>query len=172
MTINPGTADTSAGPPRRFPFPEVTALFNPALGAMILSAAAAGHAEESDSGLPWFAAFLVIPFVLHDPTRESLPRDIRTSLAAWLARNPVIRDEFDRHANALAPITRRAIRFALRSGMMNLDATRLTQARRIRGLSGASGAEVRPYYSAARLVGRWMARTDVLTAYSLLGVRL
>jgi len=172
MTTDGDRTEVAVAVPRRLPFPEATALFNPALGALIMSAAASAHAEDSGSGLPWLASFLITPFVLHDPTRISLPRDVRTSMAAWLSRNQVIRDDFGRRANVLAPITRTAIRFALRSGLLSLDAARLTPIGRIRGMSGASGAEVRAYYSAARLAGRWMARTDVLTAYSLLGVRL
>ena len=172
MTVDNGRTRPTVGIGRRFPFPEATALFNPALSALIISATVAGHAEDAGSGLPWLASFLIAPFVLHDPTRESLPRDIRTSMAAWLSRNPLIRDSFDRHAHVLAPITRRAIRFALRSGIMGLEDARLTPIGGIRGMSGSSGAELRPYYAAGRLTGRWLARTDVLTAYSLLGVKL
>ena len=172
MTIASDGTGRTVAVPKRFPFPEATALFNAALGAVIMSAAATGHVEDSGSGLPWLASFLITPFVLHDTTRMSLPRDIRTSMASWLSRNPTIRDDFGRHANLLAPITRKGIRFALRSGMMNLDNARLYPIGRIRGISGDSGTEVRAYYAAARLAGRWMARTDVLTAYSLLGVKL
>jgi hypothetical protein len=170
MTIHNGSTITPA--PTRLPFPEATALFNPALGSIIIAAAAEGHVEDSGRGLPWFGSFLVTPFVLHDPTRVALPPNIRTTLAAWLSRNPVIRDDFSRRANALAPVTRRSIRFGLRAGIMNLEAGQLVPVRRIRGLSGNSGADIRAYYAAARLTGRWMARVDVLTAYNLLGVKL
>jgi hypothetical protein len=172
--VNIGAADTdrAAGVGRRLPFPEAAALFNPALGALILTAAAAGHVEDTGRGLPWLASFLVTPFALHDPTRLSLPRSIRTSMTSWLAQNPLLGDEFNRNANVLAPTTRKAIRYALRSGMVSLDSARLTPVGNIRGMSGAGGASVRIYYAAGRLAGRWIARTDVLTAYSILGVKL
>jgi hypothetical protein len=172
MSIDGSTAGLTTPLPRRLPFPEATALFNPALGAIIMSAAAAGHVEESGSGLPWLASFLITPLVLHDPTRASLPRDVRTSMATWLSRNPIIRDDFGRHANVLAPITRGAIRFAIRSGMMSLSVGHLIPIAPIRGISSSRGVGVRAYYVAARLSGRWMAKLDVLTAYSLLGVKL
>jgi hypothetical protein len=164
-------AELSAAVSRRLPFPEAAALFNPALGALIITAAAAGHFEDSERGLPWLASFLVTPFVLHDPTRLSLPRDVRTSMASWLAQNPLLGDQFGMHANLLAPATRRAIRYALRSRMVRLDSTRLTSVGSVRGLSGTRGTALRPYYAASRLTGRWIAKTDVLTAYSILGVR-
>ena len=173
MTVDStDTAEPTTAASRRLAFPEAAALFNPALGAMIVTAAAAGHVEDARRGLPWLASFLVTPFVLHDPTRQELPRSIRTGMAAWLMQNPLLADQFGRHANLLAPTTRRAIRYALRSGMMSLDSARLTPVGAIRGLSGARGAELRTYYAAARLVGRWLAKTDVLTAYSILGVKL
>jgi len=172
--VNASTTDTELpdAVSRRLPFPEAAALFNSALGAVIITAAATGHVEDAGQGLPWLASFLVTPFALHDPTRLSLPRDIRTSMASWLAQNPLLGDEFGRHANLLAPTTRRAIRYALGSGMVSLDSTRLTPVGKIRGMSGVKGAALRTYYAAGRLAGRWIARTDVLTAYSILGVKL
>jgi Family of unknown function (DUF6521) len=159
-------------PRQRFPFPEAAALFNPALGSIIIRSAASGHEEESGLGLPWLASFLVMPFALHDPTRISLPQNTRTSMATWISRNPAIADSFARNAAALAPSTRRAIRFSLHSGTVNLESSRLSPAGRLRGLSGSKGLELRIYVAAARLAGRWIARTDVLTAYNLLGVKV
>jgi ABC-3C biological conflict system middle component len=172
MTVGTTHTELPAAVSRRLSFPEAAALFNPALGALIITAAAVGHVEGSEQGLPWLGSFLVTPFVLHDPTRLSLPRNIRTSMASWLAQNPLLGDEFGKHANLLAPTTRRAIRYALRSGIVSLEATRLTPGGRVRGLSGTRGEELRAYYAAGRLVGRWIATADVLTAYSILGVRL
>jgi len=157
---------------RRIPFPEAAALFNGPLGSIILTAAALGHVEDVGRGLPWHGAFLVMPFTLHDPTRLSLPRDVRSSMASWLSQHPVLADQFDGHAHRLAPVTRRAIRYAMRSRMLNLDSGMLVPAGPIRGASGVRAAQVRPYIAAGRLTGRWLAKTDVLTAYSILKVRL
>jgi hypothetical protein len=156
---------------RRLPFPEVAALFNPALVATLIYAAAEGFGEDNEhQGLPWLAAFLVLPFAIHDQTRLSLPRDIRTSVSAWAVQNPLLKDQFGTHANSMAPATRAGIRCALRTGVLRLTSTNLTPAGQIRGITGKRGANIRPYYAAGRLVGRWVARTDVLTTYSILGV--
>lgn len=158
---------------RRLPFPEVTALFNPALAATLIYAAAEGFGEDNQQqGFPWSAAFLVLPFAIHDPTRLSLPRDIRTSVSSWAVQNPLLKDQLGAHANSLAPATRAGIRCALRAGVLRLTSTTLVPDAQVRGISGKRGANIRPYYAAGRLVGRWIARTDVLTTYSILGVKL
>lgn len=172
MTVDSARTDSPALTRRRLPFPEAAALFNPALGALLITGAAEGYGQDATLGLPWLASFLVTPFVLHDPTRLSLPRDIRTSMASWVTYNPVLRDQFSIHANSLAPATRRGIRYALRAGVLNLSSARLTPLGATRGLSSARGGSIRTYYTASRLVGRWLAQTDVITAYSILGVRL
>jgi Family of unknown function (DUF6521) len=152
-----------------FRFPEAAALFNPALGAVILNFAAQGHVDDSGAGLPWLAAFLAVPLALHPPTRDSLPRDIRTSMASWVTAHPVLRDGFNLRTAALAQITREALRFALHARVVALESTRLVPVTRIQ--RPTSRDELRSCVDAARLFGRWMARTDLVTAYQLLGVR-
>jgi hypothetical protein len=163
--------DTGADGPQfpGFRFPEAAALFNPALGAVIVNFAARGHLDDAGAGLPWLAAFLAVPLALHPPTRDSLPRDIRTSMASWAADHPVLRDGFNRRASALAQTTRDGLRFALRTGVLALDSARLVPTTEIQ--RPASTGELRSCVDAARLCGRWIARTDLVTAYQLLGVR-
>lgn len=170
MTEEPGAELAAAG--SRLPFPEVAALFNPPLGAIVLAAAAIGHMEDAGSGLPWLASFLVTPFAFHDPTRLALPRGIATNLGAWIGEHRVLGDQFGRHAQVLAPTTRAAIRYALRSGMITLASATLTASGPVPGITGNRAADIREYYRAGRLAGRWLARTDVVTAYSILGVAL
>ena len=157
---------------RSFLFPEAAALFNPALGAAIICSAAAGHLEDAGAGLPWLGAFLAMPFAVHQPTRDSLPRDIRTTLPAWVSQNPVIRDGFGRRAAALVPMTRDAMRFAIRKRLVALDSSRIVPLQDLRVPRPGEGRELRACLTAARLSGRWMARTDLVTAYNLLGVRV
>jgi hypothetical protein len=170
MTAEP-LSDAGIDEPRfpGFRFPEAAALFNPALGSVIINFAARGHADDSGDGLPWLAAFLVIPLALHPPTRDSLPRDIRTSMASWVTAHPVLRDGFNLRVTALAQTTRDALRFALRTGVVALESSRLVPATEMRRPAGRG--ELRSCTDAARLGGRWMARTDLVTAYQLLGVR-
>jgi hypothetical protein len=60
-------------------------LLNPGFCAMLLWHAALGYASELSVPMAIELSFLVLPFVLHRETRESLPSNIRTSLPTWLA---------------------------------------------------------------------------------------
>jgi hypothetical protein len=155
----------------RVRFPEATALFNPALGTVVLASAVAGYRQETGSDLPWLGAFLVTPFALHEETRMSLPPSIRTSLAVWASTHPVLRDGFGHRFAMLTPVTRRAIRFSLRSGVMTMAETRLRVVHAPRPVGSNASAELAACARAGRLCGRWLGRTDLPTAYSMLGVR-
>jgi hypothetical protein len=146
------------------------ALFNPALGASILAIAADGHLEDSGQGLPWIAGFLVMPFALHQPTRESLPANIRTSLSAWVSANPLLRDGLSGRVSLLAPRTREALRFGLRNGIIAFESSRLVSGTRVRRSTKGAGNELKACTASARLCGRWFAQTDLNTVFTLLGV--
>ena len=81
-------------------------LFNPAFCCITLSVAMRGYASVRDGGLPFRLAFMLLPIVLHKPTRESLPRDTRTSMAAWLQANSEARVLFYERLVSLKPHTR------------------------------------------------------------------
>src|SRR4051794_37743374 len=70
--------------PRRAP--EAMALFNEIFTSELLVNACWAKEQDSGAGLTWPAAFLVLPLALHPPTRETLPRSPRVTLAAWAVR--------------------------------------------------------------------------------------
>ena len=142
-------------------------LLNPALIAILMAEAAKGY-ERQRQPMSWPLAFLVPPLVLHRPTRDALPRDTRTHLSTWLAREPVIRAGFPERAAAMAPLSREALRFGLRNGV--LDASEGA----VRGVINRSvpPGDLRVLVNRAGMVGRWLARTDQpSTVFALFGVR-
>ena len=78
-------------------------LLNPALIALLMSEAAREYERQAEP-MSWPLTFLVPPLVLHRPTRDALPRDTRTHLSTWIARQPVIRAGFPDRAVAMAPL--------------------------------------------------------------------
>jgi hypothetical protein len=142
-------------------------MLNPALLAVVQSAAAHAYERGGERPMPWPMAFVVVPLVLHHPTRTALPRDTRTHLSTWIARNPLLRAGFPRRAAALAPAAREGMRFGLRHGVLSVNAG---------GLSGtirpdAAHGELGELIAKASLVGRWLAKSDQpSTAFALLGV--
>jgi hypothetical protein len=140
-------------------------LLNPALLAVLLAGAARDYDEEA--GMPWPLAFLVIPVVLHRPTRNALPRDTRTHLSTWLRREPLLRAGFPERAAAMVPRTREGLRFGLRAGILTVDGANV-----VGNLTDEPAlGELRQLVRAARLLGRWLAKSDQpSTPFALLGV--
>ncbi|MGI5178704.1 three component ABC system middle component [Dactylosporangium sp. CA-152071] len=151
--------------------PEAAALFNPAFTGILLIHAVREYESEVSGPMPLPFAFLVLPAVLHEETRQALPRSSRKKLVAWMNEHPVLRAGFPQRAAALTQITREALRFALRSGALAIESGGLSTASRSRKFSKSQGAEVVDCGRAASLLGRWFASVDVVTAYVLFGVR-
>jgi hypothetical protein len=142
-------------------------LLNPALIALLMAEAAKEYERQAEP-MSWPLTFLIPPLVLHRPTRDALPRDTRTHLSTWIARQPVIRAGFPERAAAMAPLSREGLRFGMRNGV--LDASE----GKVRGLSSrpAPPGDLRVLVNRAGLVGRWLARTDQpSTVFALFGVR-
>jgi hypothetical protein len=149
--------------------PKVEAtMLNPALLAVLLSAAAHDYekAKEKKGRMPWPLGFLVLPLVLHRPTRTELPKNTRTHLSTWIRRHPLLCAGFPARAAAMVPLTREGIRFGLRAGVLDIDGST------IRGDETTQPAgELGQLIRTAALVGRWLATTDQpSTAFALLGV--
>jgi hypothetical protein len=142
-------------------------MLNPALIAAIEAAAARDYERAGEHAMSWPLAFLVAPLVLHRPTRQALPRDTRTHLSTWVARNPLLRAGFPPRARTLAPLVREGIRFGIRERVLSVEAGTLHGS-----ISTASAdEELERLLKSAGLVGRWLAKTEQpSTAFALLGV--
>jgi hypothetical protein len=133
-------------------------LLNPAFLAAIVTDAATGHDTESGRPLPFALAFLTVPVVLHEPTREALPT-IATSMYAWLDRRPQARVQIPTLARQFVPLTREAIRFGVARGALNFAAGgSLAAVPLAKPGRNTQTAELRRCRERARFTGRWLAR--------------
>ncbi len=148
--------------------PRLVAHFlNPALIAVIVAACAAEYERTKGERMPWILLFVATPLVLHGPSRRALPRDTRTHLSTWVARNPTIVAAFPERARGLIPSVGEGLRYGVRCGVLSLADQRVTTRFATRRVTGHLGEVVQ----AAGLVGRWLAKLDrPSTAYALLGV--
>ncbi len=136
-------------------------LLNPSFCCVILTAAIVGYTMEKKEGLPFPLAFMVLPIVLHKPTRDALPPNIRTSMAAWLQDNSSARVLFYERLVSLKPHTREAIQFGMSferivpgsGGGLGTPLTETDINQAIRELTG----EVRECTMRARFLGKWFA---------------
>jgi Family of unknown function (DUF6521) len=151
---------------------EARGLLNPAFMALLLAHGSVGYAQESDVGLPYPLAFLLPPIVLHTDTRERLPTNIRTSLAAWLAEQPYLRETFPPRVRALVPHTREAVGYGLAGGLLEIGGGGILISPTSPGAAPTQSTLTRRLFERAHYVGRWFARTgSVATVYTLWGVR-
>ena len=121
-------------------------------------------------------SFLVLPFVLHLETRESLPRNIATSLPTWLAEHPIVRTRLGERAATLRSFTREALVFGGSQGLLRLshDGVRANpdMKKRVNAVLKLTSDEVRECAKRAEFLGRWLEKTgSTETAMALLGVR-
>jgi len=151
-------------------------LLNPGFCSTLLWQAVVGYGSERNAAMAIELSFLVLPFVLHQQTRESLPRGITTSLATWLIEYPIIRTRIGERASALQPFTREALVFGGSHGLLSLSAEgiRATANKQKVVAAGlkATSDEVRTCAKRAEFLGKWLEKAGgAETVMALLGVR-
>jgi hypothetical protein len=140
---------------------ELAYLFNPAYCGWLLREAVDGYAAEKPEGMPLPLAFLVLPVVLHRPTRECLPRAVTTVLQAWLQEHPEARVNIAERTGELAPFAREALLLlATRGHLVFAEDGSLTTAGKLRQGKGAlidRSGDLKESLLKAKFVGRWFA---------------
>jgi len=151
-------------------------LLNPAFCCTTLAAAISGYMNVKREGIPFSLSFMILPIVLHKPTRNSLPPTIRTSMVAWLQENPFARVLFYERIVSLKPHTREAIQFGMlldwlmitSGGVLEVAVSESDINRAIQKLT----EEARECVMRARFVGRWFAVAGTAsTIMALWGIR-
>ena len=151
-------------------------LLNPAFCCTILTAAIYGYTSAKKEGVPFPLTFMVLPIVLHKPTRDSLPPNIRTSMAAWLQENSSARVLFFERLVSLKPHTTEGIQFGslldwIVPGSDGLLETTLRESDINRAISQLID-EARECVMRARFLGKWFsAAGDTATVMAFWGVR-
>jgi hypothetical protein len=164
MTIIPW-ADRSA---------EQARLLNPAFLAALIWSCSEGYYSVSQQGVPYPLLFIAMPVVLHKSSRDSLPRSIRTSLAAWIGDNPSAHINFLERATSLVPIVKEGVIYGINAQALSMSFGQVlpgqTQVSRARFLRSSSN-EVEDCMDKSRFVGRWFASSgNYATTMALWGV--
>jgi hypothetical protein len=151
-------------------------LLNPAFCCTTLTAAIGSYASEKEKGVPFPLVFMVLPIVLHKPTRDSLPPNTRTSMAAWLQENSTARVLFYERLVSLKPYTKEAIQFGMlldwivprEGGLLEITLSESNINRAIQKLAD----EARECVMRARFLGKWFAAAGAThTVMAFWGVR-
>jgi hypothetical protein len=154
--------------------PEVAALLNPAFCGVLLYSAIDGHVGIANRTMPFENIFLVLPLVLHAPTRAIFPKQVGSPLQSWVSANPTIRVGLADRIRAATPITREAIIYmvsrdciVVESGALNVGTKRpKMSSKKITLVSDVRGA-----VQAAAMLGRLLAGAGTsATIYTALGI--
>lgn len=151
-------------------------LLNPSFCALIAWSSAVGYRGNGDAGMPYVLPFVAVPLILHKPTRQALPRSVRTSMPAWIEENTYFRVGFAERARSLAPFVRDSLLFGTVHCLLAFDDEhRIVPAPKPRTLSGylrEGTDEVKECVKKAEFIGKWMADSgSVETTMALWGVK-
>lgn len=153
---------------------EQARLLNPAFLAALIWSCTEGYCSIDQQGVPYPLLFVAMPVILHKFTRESLPRTVRTSLAAWLGENTQVHIHFTERATSLIPLVKEGVLFGVNGQLLNLSSSRIVAAPRPRSMARflrESSNEVQDCMSKAKFVGKWFASSgDYVTVMALWGV--
>ncbi len=140
---------------------ELAYLFNPAYCGWLLREAFEGYAAEKPGGMPLPVAYLVLPVVLHKPTRDLLPRAVATTLQSWLQQHPEARVNAAGRTAELAAFTREALVFlGTRGHLVVADDGGVTTAGKFKPVKGPlveRSVDLKEAIQKAKFVGRWFA---------------
>lgn len=139
-------------------------LFNPAFTSFLIARAVAHH-ERTDprEAMPFPLSFMVLPIVLHAPTREALPRAADTNMVGWISEHQHIKACFPALASRLVPITQEAIRFGLAYRKLKLERDRIASGAdryKVTTVPSPATDETKACLAKAAFLGRWFAYTN------------
>ena len=157
--------------------PEVANLLNPAFCGVLLYAAVVGHeaAETDPLGVPFEVIFLVLPIVLHPPTRDAIPAGGRTRLLTWVSGRPALLIGLAERAQAASQVTRESLLFMASRQCLVVDNGRVATGPttpKITSRRIGNAGEVKLTVRAATKIGKMFAGAgDAKTLYATLGLR-
>jgi len=153
---------------------EIAHLLNPAFCALVLVHSVRGFLEETAEGLPYPLIFLVLPVVLHKPTRDALPTSVATKMHPWLENHQQVQVGFADRCASVIDHTREAMVFAVAHNLLQItnDARIKAPEHRLRRPRWPPDSEPAVCLDKARFIGRWMARAgQTATLYAMWGIR-
>lgn len=154
---------------------EELALFNPAFLARLLRSAVASHEKDAARGMSVSSAYLLLPLVLHKPTRDDLPAKSSSQMQKWIREHPRHLARLDGHVLGMRPFVSVAVRFGLQHGVLTTREGALGAGaleRRSPLVAAAETSEIADCLRVASFLGRWFARQpDAATLLAIWGLK-
>ena len=160
-------------PWKQRPF-EIANLLNPAFCALLLYDSCNEYYKKKKAGMPFALSFLVLPMVLHKPTRDLLPKSTSALIHPWFQNNGQLRIGFAQRVRTLTPYTKETIIFGLQSQIFEIDQTGniIPIRKSIASPDWDPASEAVICREKAKLLGGWYSKIqDISTLFIMWGVR-
>lgn len=155
--------------------PEIASLLNPAFCGLLISTALDAYTKNINKGAPYAFPFVMLPLVLHKPTRQAFPRSSRTAFSSWItSKNTAIaKVGFAERAKNLAPYVKEALIFSMQNDSIYVTKSGLLKTSNPTPKSYPNATnDVNECIRAAVMCGKWFSMIgDFKTAMTLLGVK-
>lgn len=95
---------------------EIATLLNPAFCGFLLLIGLDAYIKKINEGAPYAFPFVMLPLVLHKPTRHAFPRSSRTSFSTWITNADtasVVKIGFAERAKNMVPYVKETLLFAM-----------------------------------------------------------
>ena len=151
---------------------EIAHLLNPAFCSLVIRESVSGYQKESDHTLSFALSFLILPLILHRPTRKLLPKSIAPKFHSWVHANQNILVGFHSRTKLLVPFTKEAIYWGMHSGILIVGENGGLYASINKTIKFPEYSEPESCIKKAQFLGRWLTRSgEPSTIYAILGIK-
>lgn len=123
--------------------------------------------------MPYPLVFLILPMVLPEQIRNSIPQRIDINLKEWILNSNIKTYNFDENVKFLSPFTREAIMFGMSYNIFRIERSSFLPYRDLSNIIiNKEKDETTDCFKKAESVGKWFSYIDsVSTVFRTLGVR-
>lgn len=142
--------------------PIVANLFNPAFCGEVIRIVISSYYKASRSSMPFAYVFLALPVLLHEKTRNRMPKTSNSYLFAWVEKNEDVFYDFPDRAKDMVPYTQEGVMYLMQRGFVKLDSQGGFEVVRVRkaNLKGSDLEEYDMIMKKASILGKLLANSS------------
>lgn len=155
---------------------EIANLLNPAFCTLVITSSILGYYDVNNKDMPLPIAYMILPLILHDHSRKSLPERTNRSLPSWLSENMSIRMLFSERLLSLKPFTDESLLFGLsHKWLMFSDEGNIKSIKKkseMKNILSQNIGNLNVFVERSNFLGRWFGKIDApQTLMALWGIR-
>lgn len=150
-------------------------LLNPAFCGEIIRRTVFYYTQRNDKGFPYSLLFLILPVVLSQDIRKSMPSRSSALFHTWVQENAQLLFDFAYRVKISKPYTQEAISFLIanKAAQISDDGTiKISIDYRIRAIDDDEiHSEIKDIYKKAELLGKWYRQLTPSTIFMFYKIR-